>query len=526
MSPVSRGRKRKNNGGKLARSRGGFTSPDLLGEQGHCDCPICSAEGSDPGLLVDQLLDDTSDLLDVSSALDAEVTGASLVRLAAIAGGELEDVFADGFVPAIEARARPEALAMLLAIGSVSRRRLGEAASAASGRLVKAGVARPEWADELAQPLLVTGCRRLGDPTESASLLICSFQRAGQEHSFVVAVDHLDCGAAVSILLLEPDELDTVLAALRSGSGSRIVEEVLEPAELRWQVENALDARAHHDRDEGVLGMAELFTDSDDSDGPDDYPPMAELLRARMSSLPAPSRPKAPHQHGSGGTPALGSLELPADDLDDLFASPPSRARRKRGTTLPAKRSRSAKPAPIYQIKVGLRGAKPPIWRRLEVPADVSLAELHIIIQRAFGWDDSHMHVFTTPHGEFGVADADSDIRSEDPVTLEQVAPLVKSTIRYTYDMGDDWEHDILVERTLDRDDTVDYPRCTAGRRACPPEDCGGIWGYANLVEILADPSHPDHQEMMDWMGLSDPGDFDPGRFNADEVSQALAPLR
>jgi hypothetical protein len=139
------------------------------------------------------------------------------------------------------------------------------------------------------------------------------------------------------------------------------------------------------------------------------------------------------------------------------------------------------------------------------VPADISLARLHTVIQIAFDWDDSHLHVFETPYGSFGTADADLGHRSEAPVTLEQVAPSVNSKLRYTYDFGDDWEHDIVVEKVLDRNDTTSYPRCTGGRRAAPPEDCGGIWGYADLVEILNDPTDQEHEDRLEWLGLDDP---------------------
>jgi hypothetical protein len=175
---------------------------------------------------------------------------------------------------------------------------------------------------------------------------------------------------------------------------------------------------------------------------------------------------------------------------------------------------------------VGLRGATPPIWRRLEVPADVSLARLHRIIQVAFAWDGSHLHVFQTPYGEFGIADAELGHRAEAPVTLEQVAPTACSAIRYTYDFGDDWEHDVVVEKVLDRDSTVSYPRCTGGRRAAPPEDCGGIWGYADLAQAITDPVHPGHDDMLEWLGLSDAADFDPAEFDAQTVTQALSELR
>src|SRR5205823_6181056 len=190
------------------------------------------------------------------------------------------------------------------------------------------------------------------------------------------------------------------------------------------------------------------------------------------------------------------------------------------------KRKKSAGPAPIYQVKVGLQGARPPIWRRLLVPADVSLAGLHDVIQVAFGWHGGHLHVFETPYGEFGRADRELGHRAEAPVTLEQVAPQAGDKIRYTYDFGDDWVHEIVVEKVLDRDPALTYPQCTGGRRAAPPDDCGGIWGYEELVEALADLHHPEHEERMEWLGLHDANQFDPAAFDLDDVNRALANLR
>jgi hypothetical protein len=106
------------------------------------------------------------------------------------------------------------------------------------------------------------------------------------------------------------------------------------------------------------------------------------------------------------------------------------------------------------------------------------------------------------------------------------VAPAVRSKICYTYDFGDDWRHDIVVEKVLERERAVTYPRCTGGRRAAPPDDCGGIWGYAELVEILSDPTHPDHDDRLDWLGLDDATDFDPARFDAAAITRALAAMR
>jgi Plasmid pRiA4b ORF-3-like protein len=136
------------------------------------------------------------------------------------------------------------------------------------------------------------------------------------------------------------------------------------------------------------------------------------------------------------------------------------------------------------------------------------------------------MHVFETPYGDFGRADRELGHRSEAPVTLEQVAAQAKDKISYTYDFGDDWVHEIVVEKVLGRDPALTYPRCTGGRQAAPPDDCGGIWGYEELVEILADPRHPEHEERLEWLGLDDAGQFDPAAFNVDEVNQALTKRR
>ena len=217
-------------------------------------------------------------------------------------------------------------------------------------------------------------------------------------------------------------------------------------------------------------------------------------------------KPAAPHGDGMTGGVGLARMQMLAQLAAGAASGsvPGRRTRRAAGRRCPpppAKRKKSGRPAPVYQIKVGLRGAKPPIWRRLEVPADISLARLHTVIQIAFGWDDSHLHVFETPYGDFGTADADLGHRAETRVTLEQVAPAVNSKLRYTYDFGDDWDHDILVEKVLDHDGTTPYPRCTGGRRAAPPDDCGGIWGYAELVEVLQRPRRPGAQRQAGVAG-------------------------
>jgi hypothetical protein len=184
-----------------------------------------------------------------------------------------------------------------------------------------------------------------------------------------------------------------------------------------------------------------------------------------------------------------------------------------------------AGPAPVYQLKVGLKDAKPPIWRRLEVPADVSLDRLHVIIQVAFGWDGSHLHVFETPFGDFGIADPELHHRPADEVSLAQALPGERSKISYLYDFGDSWRHEIVVEKVLTPDESVTYPRCTGGRRATPPEDCGGIWSYADMLDVLADPTHPEHDSTLEWLGLESATEFDPSAFDAAAITKALTNL-
>lgn len=182
----------------------------------------------------------------------------------------------------------------------------------------------------------------------------------------------------------------------------------------------------------------------------------------------------------------------------------------------------------IYQIKVTLKDITPPIWRRLLVPADIHLGKLHNIIQAAFGWYDYHMHTFNIGGEQYGKPDPDldwDDVRPENRLKLEKFC-LEKTRFLYTYDMGDSWEHQILVEKVLPRDPAQTYPVCIKGKNACPPEDCGGPWGYAELIEVLRDPEHEEHQSMLEWLGLESGDEFDPTAFNLEEINAALARLR
>lgn len=181
-----------------------------------------------------------------------------------------------------------------------------------------------------------------------------------------------------------------------------------------------------------------------------------------------------------------------------------------------------AQPSHIYQIKITLRGARPPIWRRIQVPDNFTLAKLHRAIQVVMGWENYHLHAFTFDGLEYGDPDRELGIRSDQRVKLSQLGLQEKSRMRYEYDFGDSWEHELLVEKVLLPEPAVIYPRCVAGKRSCPPEDVGGIWGYAEFQEAIGDPAHPSHEELLEWVG----GEFDPEAFDIEAANIALSRLR
>jgi hypothetical protein len=176
-----------------------------------------------------------------------------------------------------------------------------------------------------------------------------------------------------------------------------------------------------------------------------------------------------------------------------------------------------AEPASIYQLKVTLLRVTPPVWRRVLVDGSSTLDHVHEVIQAAFGWWDYHLHEFEVDGRSYGVPDPDDDwgrpTLDERNVRLDTIA-AAGSSITYTYDFGDGWDHKITVEKVLPATADTTVPACIGGRRACPPEDCGGPWGYAALLEILSDPTNPEHRARVEWIGRPfDPEAFDPGDF-------------
>jgi Plasmid pRiA4b ORF-3-like protein len=179
---------------------------------------------------------------------------------------------------------------------------------------------------------------------------------------------------------------------------------------------------------------------------------------------------------------------------------------------------------PVYQVKITMaEAAAPPVWRRLLVPAAIRLDRLHQVIQAAMGWQNSHLHVFSDGQTEYGRPDPELPFSDERTAALGDLLPRERSQARYTYDFGDNWEHKIVLEKQLAAEPGRVYPVCVAGAGACPPEDCGGAWGYEHLREVLADPISEEHEDMLAWLGLDKATDFDPHQFDIDHVNRMLA---
>lgn len=178
----------------------------------------------------------------------------------------------------------------------------------------------------------------------------------------------------------------------------------------------------------------------------------------------------------------------------------------------------------VYQLKVTLRHVEPPIWRRFQVTSNITLYKLHLILQAVMGWSNYHLYRFTIRRTNYGDPDPefDGECLNARRVKLWQVINRRQMKFLYKYDFGDGWEHEVVLERILNPVDGIMYPICLEGARACPPEDCGGPWGYANMLEILSDPGHEEYDSTVEWIG----GQFDPEAFDIERVNHALRRLR
>lgn len=184
-------------------------------------------------------------------------------------------------------------------------------------------------------------------------------------------------------------------------------------------------------------------------------------------------------------------------------------------------------PRKMYEIKISLSESNPLIWRRVQVPRDLTLYQLHQVIQTAMGWDDEHLHEFKIGQKRYAssrneYADFDNSMGNEDIARLNGVAkPKSKTKIIYTYDFGDSWQHDIQIECELESDSPERQARCVAGENACPPEDSGGLYGYYDKLDTLDDPLDSEYEHTREWLGE----DFDPKHFDREVTNRRLSQL-
>ena len=177
----------------------------------------------------------------------------------------------------------------------------------------------------------------------------------------------------------------------------------------------------------------------------------------------------------------------------------------------------------VYRLKVTLKEVEHAVWRRIQVRRQVRLDRLHLIIQAAMGWTNSHLHEFLIKGLRYRVFEQMYE-GIDDPDTHDEKEYRLKNLVNegdsfdYIYDFGDDWQHEIVVEKVMEPETEVKYPVCFEGKRACPPEDCGGPWGYADLLRMLGDPEHEEYADYREWIGE----DFDPESFNLGKVNSCL----
>ena len=174
----------------------------------------------------------------------------------------------------------------------------------------------------------------------------------------------------------------------------------------------------------------------------------------------------------------------------------------------------------VHRLKITLRGVKPPVWRRIEVASATTLGELSPMLEGVMGWYGGHLHAFDVDGTDYSPPDPDwdSDDLDEKKYHLGDVLPAVGAKMTWDYDFGDGWRHNVVVEAITPAEMNLSYPLCITGKRACPPEDCGGSWGYAEILRALRDPNHPGR---ADRLAMVPPG-FDPARFDLGEAQSAL----
>jgi hypothetical protein len=175
-------------------------------------------------------------------------------------------------------------------------------------------------------------------------------------------------------------------------------------------------------------------------------------------------------------------------------------------------------PMEVYVVKVTLLDTRPPVWRRILVPRDITLQNLHRTLQTVMGWTNSHLHQFVLQRKGFSDTRsiAKTKVANENRTRLGELIWAMGASLLYEYDFGDGWQHELLLEEVLTGDESFQQI-CVAGMRCCPPEDCGGAEAFAELLETLQDANHPGQEDVVEWLS-----DFDPEAFSVDEINRRL----
>lgn len=475
-----------------------------------------AAPALDPADLAGALLADLAEVARQEDPFEFEMLVSSFcgildVAQAAAFTGALPPDVVPKLVAQFAKRADGLSLAALATLAMLAEGEAGAAAARAAARMWRAGIVPPDWFEELDRALVVDECLVVHRELDATAVVLCSFSRAGRRHAFAVVIRDGQDGAAEAIAPLPEEVLGSRLADLvaqlvPADELDTVVLERVEPAETRRLLEAAAARRALID---ARLDLGARFDQWDEEAvtanvlGAPPYPTMIAALRSRIEALPAPEHDEqawAEAEPERGWTPDYGALglrfpEFAAAHGVSVFAEEDADEAGPRPALpfgMPPRRAAPDGPAPVYRLRVDIKGAKPPIWRRVEVRGDTTLTELHEIIQTVFEWEGAHLHVFETGFGEFGDGAADAGHGLEGEVTVEQVLAGPGAKIVYVYDYGDYWEHVVRVERTEPPRPGFHRPRCVSGRRAAPPEDCGGIAEYQQSRAADPEAAGPD----------------------------------
>jgi hypothetical protein len=362
---------------------------------------------------------------------------------------------------AVESR-RPEALAMVRVLAQIGPAAIRSAAVAAAEHLVGSGVADQVWASSLGADEFV-GASTYVDALNRRQVLALRFRLDQRVHNVAVVIDHAAGGGVRDCWwVAEPTSLSENAGFAAATNGARLTE-----------------------CEGGRAGI---------------------LLNDALAAPPCPSNSEQA-AHVRVHLPMLNARTR-------LLAC---------AQVIPIRPVGRRGPAPsVHQIKVTLRDTQPPIWRRLQLASTCSLAQLHLFLQDAFGWTGSHLWTFEGGDGEYGDPDPDSEVRDASRFTLTDIAAAPASTFEYRYDFGDNWVHEIVVEQVRQEPGNRPLPRCTAGRRAAPPEDCGGPAGYRALLAEIQNPFQPEGGRLPPSSNSTPSITLDPTEFHVGVVNQLL----